>query len=148
MSDERDKAKQEAIDANLAKAEAHPLRRKIVERLRQSPVPLSPNRLSQELGEALGNVSYHVKTLLEYDCVELAKTEPRRGAVEHFYKLTGKGMRLMPHRGDSDTLDAVAELLLGRDVKKDEPDSDEDLDVLADIADLVGRTGRQVVTSE
>jgi hypothetical protein len=48
----------------------------------------SPNQLSQELGEPLGNVSYHVKTLLEYDCVELVKTEPRRGAVEHFYRAT------------------------------------------------------------
>ncbi|HEX4304542.1 MAG TPA: hypothetical protein VHZ54_00760, partial [Solirubrobacterales bacterium] len=42
----------------------------------------------QELDEPLGNVSYHVKTLLEYDCVELVKTEPRRGAVEHFYRAT------------------------------------------------------------
>jgi hypothetical protein len=48
----------------------------------------SPNQLAQELGEPLGNVSYHVKTLLEYDCVELVKTEPRRGAVEHFYRAT------------------------------------------------------------
>jgi hypothetical protein len=48
----------------------------------------SPNQLSQELDEPLGNVSYHVKTLLEYDCVELVKTEPRRGAVEHFYRAT------------------------------------------------------------
>jgi hypothetical protein len=48
----------------------------------------SPNQLSQELGEPLGNVSYHVKTLLEFDCVELVKTEPRRGAVEHFYRAT------------------------------------------------------------
>jgi hypothetical protein len=48
----------------------------------------SPNQLAQELGEPLGNVSYHVKTLLEFDCVELVKTEPRRGAVEHFYRAT------------------------------------------------------------
>jgi hypothetical protein len=48
----------------------------------------SPNQLSQELGEPLGNVSYHVKTLLEFDCIELVKTEPRRGAVEHFYRAT------------------------------------------------------------
>jgi hypothetical protein len=31
-----------------------------------------------------------VKTLLEYDCVELVKTEPRRGAVEHFYRATDR----------------------------------------------------------
>jgi len=44
--------------------------------------------LEESLGEPLGNVSYHVKTLLEFDCVELVKTEPRRGAVEHFYRAT------------------------------------------------------------
>jgi hypothetical protein len=48
----------------------------------------SPNQLSQKLNEPLGNVSYHVKTLLEFDCIELVKTEPRRGAVEHFYRAT------------------------------------------------------------
>ena len=46
------------------------------------------DRVGLLVGEPLGNVSYHVKTLLEYDCVELVKTEPRRGAVEHFYRAT------------------------------------------------------------
>lgn len=71
----------------LAKAMAHPLRVQILTKLQQGIS--SPNRLAQELKEPLGNVSYHVKTLLEYDCVELVKTEPRRGAVEHFYKTKG-----------------------------------------------------------
>jgi len=70
----------------LAKALAHPLRVRILTSLHKGVS--SPNQLSQELGEPLGNVSYHVKTLLEYDCVELVKTEPRRGAVEHFYRAT------------------------------------------------------------
>jgi len=61
---------------------------------------LSPNLLSAQLGEALGNVSYHVKVLAGLDgtakkpgkftahpLIELVKTEPRRGAVEHFYAL-------------------------------------------------------------
>lgn len=76
----------EGITQQLAKALAHPLRVRILSSLHKGIS--SPNQLSQELGEPLGNVSYHVKTLLEYDCVELVKTEPRRGAVEHFYRAT------------------------------------------------------------
>lgn len=76
----------EGITQNLAKALAHPLRVRILSSLHKGIS--SPNQLSQELDEPLGNVSYHVKTLLEYDCVELVKTEPRRGAVEHFYRAT------------------------------------------------------------
>jgi DNA-binding transcriptional ArsR family regulator len=76
----------EGITQQLAKALAHPLRVRILSSLHKGVS--SPNQLSQELGEPLGNVSYHVKTLLEFDCVELVKTEPRRGAVEHFYRAT------------------------------------------------------------
>lgn len=76
----------EGITQQLAKALAHPLRVRIIASLQKGIS--SPNQLAQELGEPLGNVSYHVKTLLEYDCVELVKTEPRRGAVEHFYRAT------------------------------------------------------------
>ncbi len=76
----------EGITQQLAKALAHPLRVRILTSLHKGVS--SPNQLSQELDEPLGNVSYHVKTLLEYECVELVKTEPRRGAVEHFYRAT------------------------------------------------------------
>ncbi|MEZ5078540.1 MAG: winged helix-turn-helix domain-containing protein [Solirubrobacterales bacterium] len=76
----------EGITQQLAKALAHPLRVRILTELHKGIS--SPNQLAQTLGEPLGNVSYHVKTLLEYDCVELVKTEPRRGAVEHFYRAT------------------------------------------------------------
>jgi DNA-binding transcriptional ArsR family regulator len=78
----------EGITQQLAKALAHPLRVRILTSLHREIS--SPNQLAQELDEPLGNVSYHVKTLLEYDCVELVKTEPRRGAVEHFYRATDR----------------------------------------------------------
>jgi DNA-binding transcriptional ArsR family regulator len=78
----------EGITQQLAKALAHPLRVRILTSLHRGIS--SPNQLAQELDEPLGNVSYHVKTLLEYDCVELVKTEPRRGAVEHFYRATDR----------------------------------------------------------
>ncbi len=46
----------------------------------------SPSEIADALVEPLGNVSYHVRILRELDCVELVRTEPRRGALEHFYR--------------------------------------------------------------
>jgi DNA-binding transcriptional ArsR family regulator len=82
----RDKAD---LDLRPMKALTHPLRVKALKVLTQRTA--SPSELSYELEEPLGNVSYHVKTLLEYDCVKLVKTEPRRGAVEHYYRATPRG---------------------------------------------------------
>jgi hypothetical protein len=50
----------------------------------------SPGDLAVELGAPLGVVSYHVRMLRDYDCVELVRTEPRRGALQHFYKATAR----------------------------------------------------------
>jgi DNA-binding transcriptional regulator GbsR (MarR family) len=50
----------------------------------------SPNQLSKELGEGLSQVSYHVKVLKDFKMIEMVKTEPRRGAVEHYYRATSK----------------------------------------------------------
>lgn len=50
--------------AAVGKAMSHPLRLSIVTELRKAE-PLSPNGLSKALDASLGNVSYHVKTLLE-----------------------------------------------------------------------------------
>ena len=76
----------EGLTENLAKALAHPLRMRILTALNEGIS--SPSQLSEQLGEPLGNVSYHIKTLLEFDCIKLVKTEPRRGAIEHFYRAT------------------------------------------------------------
>jgi DNA-binding transcriptional ArsR family regulator len=48
----------------------------------------SPSEIADALEEPLGNVSYHVRVLRELGCLELARTEPRRGALEHFYRAT------------------------------------------------------------
>ena len=75
-----------SIDQRLVKALGHPLRVQILKILNQRVA--SPNELSKETGEPLGNVSYHVRLLADLECVELVKTEPRRGAVEHYYRAT------------------------------------------------------------
>jgi DNA-binding transcriptional ArsR family regulator len=74
----------ETSEARIAKALAHPLRARILQRLGERVA--SPGDLAVELGAPLGVVSYHVRMLRDYDCVELVRTEPRRGALQHFYK--------------------------------------------------------------
>jgi DNA-binding transcriptional ArsR family regulator len=74
------------IEPRLIKALGHPLRQRILYTLGEGVA--SPSELSRKLGEPLGNVSYHVKILAECDAIELVKTAPVRGAVEHFYQAT------------------------------------------------------------
>src|SRR3954451_15008353 len=75
-------------EARVAKALAHPLRARILQRLGERVA--SPADLAAELGAPLGVVSYHVRMLSNYDCVELVRTEPRRGALQHFYRATAR----------------------------------------------------------
>ncbi len=76
----------EPIDQRLMKALSHPLRVQILTLINERP--WSPNEISKELDEGLSQVSYHVKVLKDFKCIELVKTEPRRGAVEHYYSAT------------------------------------------------------------
>src|SRR5918998_4509023 len=78
----------ETWEARIAKALAHPLRARILQRLGERVA--SPGDLATELGAPLGVVSYHVRMLRDYDCVELVRTEPRRGALQHFYRATAR----------------------------------------------------------
>jgi DNA-binding transcriptional ArsR family regulator len=82
----RTKAKDDGatVDPRLMKALSHPLRQRILQALNQRVA--SPAELSNELGESLGNVSYHVKILAELEAIELVRTAPVRGALEHFYR--------------------------------------------------------------
>jgi DNA-binding transcriptional ArsR family regulator len=72
------------VDTKLMKALAHPLRQRILMELNQRVA--SPSELAEEIGEPLGNVSYHVRMLVDLDCIELVSTTPRRGALEHHYR--------------------------------------------------------------
>lgn len=74
----------EIDDPRLVKALAHPLRIQIM-RVLQDRVA-SPSELADELGVKLPNVSYHVRFLERLDLLELVKTQPRRGALEHYYR--------------------------------------------------------------
>jgi DNA-binding transcriptional ArsR family regulator len=78
-------------DPEVVKALNHPTRQQILAELRdRAPAPASPSELAGVLGEGLSQVSYHVKILRELGVLKLVRTEPRRGAVEHYYCETGK----------------------------------------------------------
>lgn len=91
------------VDQRLMKALGHPLRIGILTVLNDRMA--SPNELSKELEEGLSQVSYHVKVLKDFEMIEMVKTEPRRGAVEHYYRAVSEvflpswQMKLMPKSG-------------------------------------------------
>ena len=72
------------VDERLIKALGHPIRMRALTILNQRVA--SPLELSRELDQPLVNVSYHVKTLEKLGCIELVRTEQRRGALEHYYR--------------------------------------------------------------
>lgn len=72
------------LDSNIVKALSHPLRMRILTRLNEGVA--SPNEMAKEFEESLPLVSYHVRILRELDCIELVRTTPRRGAIEHHYR--------------------------------------------------------------
>ena len=76
------------LDPNLAKALSHPLRQRILEPLSVSGDEASPTQLARLLDAPLPNVAYHVRILLELDCIELVRTRQVRGALEHYYRAT------------------------------------------------------------
>lgn len=82
------KTRKSPIDQRLVKALTHDLRVQILGILNERIA--SPKELSDELEEGLSQVSYHVKVLRDYECIELVNTEPRRGAVEHYYRATSR----------------------------------------------------------
>jgi DNA-binding transcriptional ArsR family regulator len=79
-------------EPRVAKALSHPLRARILGILEERRA--SPRELSEELGAPLGNVSYHVRALLNLKLIKLVKKTPRRGAIEHHYEATGSAARV------------------------------------------------------
>jgi DNA-binding transcriptional ArsR family regulator len=82
------KATARRLDEAVARALAHPLRQRILmllERKVQTPLDLA-----RTIGEPLNKVGYHIHILRDAGCIELARTEHRRGAIAHFYRPTAR----------------------------------------------------------
>jgi DNA-binding transcriptional ArsR family regulator len=72
------------VDPRIAKALSHPMRARILGILDERVA--SPNEIAEMIDERLPNVSYHVRALVDLDCIELVDTAQRRGAIEHYYR--------------------------------------------------------------
>lgn len=72
------------LSKRLAKAIGHDVRIDVLRILNERVA--SPKELAKAMDEGLSHISFHIKVLREYGCIELAKAEPRRGALEHYYR--------------------------------------------------------------
>jgi predicted transcriptional regulator len=70
---------------------SHPLRAEAFRLIRDRGA-LSPAEVSRELEADLKDVSYHIRKLKEFGCVEEVENRQVRGAVEHFYRATEQHM--------------------------------------------------------
>ena len=75
--------------ANIAKMLSHPYRVQII-RAALAQGELAPVDFAEASGIALGNVSFHCRTLEKVGGLELVRTEPRRGALKHWYRCPPK----------------------------------------------------------
>ncbi len=104
-----------AVDSRLAKALAHPLRVQLLAALNEGVA--SPNELAKKLDEPLTNVSYHVRMLHDLGTIELVDTEPRRGALEHYYRaivrpfFADSEWKRLPRNARGSISDAVLQLV-------------------------------------
>lgn len=80
----------QGIDTRLVKAFGHPVRIDVLAILTLRVA--SPSEVAKELKQGVSHVSYHFKVLKDVGFIELVRTEPRRGAVEHFYRATSKAL--------------------------------------------------------
>jgi DNA-binding transcriptional ArsR family regulator len=71
-------------DTRAIEAMGHPMRRAIMVALNEGEA--SPAQLARKFGEPLNLIAYHTRILLEAGAIELARTEPRRGSTEHYYR--------------------------------------------------------------
>ena len=78
-----------AIDASWIRVLSHPTR---IALLRQFVVEreASPTTLAGRLDLPLANVSHHVRYLRDARRIVLVRRVPRRGAVEHLYRLSDR----------------------------------------------------------
>jgi len=83
-----------ALDREQLRVLANPLRRRILDRLCRRT--MSTAELQRELGDAPSNLYHHVGKLLDAGLLRLVRTEPRRGAVERYYRAVAPGFTVPP----------------------------------------------------
>lgn len=76
------------FNLDLAKALGHPLRFRSLHILNCRVA--SPSEIARELNVPVNNLNYHIEKLVEYGCIELVKTQKKRGTTESFYRATSR----------------------------------------------------------
>lgn len=79
------------------KALGHPTRLEILTQLRDHGGSLSPSELQALVTPsiALGSIAHHTRELKASGMITPAGTEPVRGALQHFYRLSPRGRALL-----------------------------------------------------
>lgn len=138
----------ETSEARIAKALAHPLRARILQRLGERVA--SPGDLAAELDAPLGVVSYHIRMLRDYQCIELVRVEPRRGALQHFYKATARPnldedqWRTLPAALRGELLDETLTGLINDLVLSVDENLVDDMTVNVDLVELDERAAKKL----
>lgn len=102
----------------LLKGLAHPIRLELLGIL--SYRDLSPSDFARHRGEPVSNITYHFNTLEELGCIELARTKPKRGSVEHIYRrikrviFTDRDWLIMPDEARQIVASTILRDLIGR----------------------------------
>lgn len=78
------KPKPRSADPTVGEIVKHPLRARFLTYLTERDA--SPNELKDIFNVSLSDAAYHVRVLADFGAIELVRTEPVRGAMEHFYK--------------------------------------------------------------
>ena len=73
------------------RALGHPTRLNVLERLNNGPASPVDYTQGTQSKESLGTVSHHFRALRQAGLIEVARTEQRRGALKHSYRLTSQG---------------------------------------------------------
>ena len=103
------------VDPRIAKALSHPMRARILAILNERTA--SPNEIAEMIDERLPNVSYHVRALLDLDCIELVDTAQRRGAIEHYYRalvrpfFSDRDWKRLPRSGRQSISDSALQII-------------------------------------
>jgi Bacterial regulatory protein, arsR family. len=83
-------AKAQSSDAQVLKALNHPVRRQVMSMLDDGVA--SPKELAGRLGLSIPSVSYHVAILRDLGLIKVVRETPRRGAIEHHYKVVARSL--------------------------------------------------------
>ncbi|AGL19996.1 helix-turn-helix domain-containing protein [Actinoplanes sp. N902-109] len=102
-------------DAAVLKAVAHPLRRRLLDLLRVDG-PAMPSVLARSTGQAVANISHHLRVLAEAGLIEEAP-ELARNRKEHWWRMPDRSISWTTTDFTAEVADAAESLGLQRQVE-------------------------------